>query len=423
MQPRYAGLALAAFTVCFAACSNASPPAPPLTGSSAVTRPSLASAVTPTPSVYVYAVNYASNDVAQYGFIPSTHAMVKLAPNFALPAGCNPVQMALVPAIYSAFVSCYGGSILPLRLTKRRTLEASGVAPVAVASPLAIVAPGTGTPNRLYAALYNSGTPSKPSGGIAELFYSKTSLKLLKIYPAAYYPGEMAFHTSSAGVSQLFVAAPYDRGSCASSTPGGTIEVWTQGAGGTLTGQPSTPICRFFWNVVVAGNDVFAAGYNFLKGFALPARSPMTVPAPPWAKTGKGPTNNPQPYLGTMSLVMNQPNPTAALEGHTTAQINFATANSDATVSIFDDTGRLQATVPIGNGEVFAGLTSVGFKPPLKIGKGTYDKISFIVSKDNLVVNGANEITKSTVSLAKIPIGNEPQSVQAAADAEFGPYH
>ncbi|MBV8490503.1 MAG: hypothetical protein JO199_08240 [Candidatus Eremiobacteraeota bacterium] len=420
MQRRPTALALAFLGACIAACSSGTPVAPPGTAFRDLDHRVPRAAATP--SLYFYAANYGSNDVAQYGFIPSTHAVVRLAANYALPGGCGPVDIALVPKILRAFVSCYGGSVIPLIVTKQRTLASSSVAPVALPSPLALIAPTTGTANRLYAALYSTNnSPTNPKGGIAELSYTAKSLTVLKVYSGGYYPGEMAFYTGSTGVSQLFVSAPFDLSTCAASSSKGAIEVWTQAANGSLTAQPSIPICAWFWNLAVAGNALFAAGPDFLKGFSLPARKPMKVPAPVWAAKGKGPTSYPQPYLYNISALFIQPTPPAQ-RGRATAEVSFATANSNATLTIFNGAGQVRVTIQLPSGVASLGRCIL-LSPPITIDDVEYNHLWLSIVGDDLVIGGTNDTASSlqAVTIAKVALGNEPQSVTAAAAAEFPP--
>lgn len=330
------------FISCVAAAAACSQPpvssAVPVPATHAM-RPEASRPAAATPVQYFYTVNYNSNDVSQVGVYTSKPYLKLIAPNVPMPSACNPDSLAIAHLQPLLFVSCNGGSIVTLKIDPTTyKLSASKIKPVPVASPLYLIAPATGAKGQLYADGYN--------GDLYQLSYTAKVLKMLHKYTTtSIYPDQMAFYTSAAGTSTLFVAAPYDSTTCGA-TMSGDIVPWQQNSDGSLVEQAVIPACSTAYHVVVAGNNLFWAAANYLGGYSLTKHTTLSIPAPPWAATSKGPSYYPDDMTVVQTLSQQR-----NAHGSDTDWV-FITAGTDGYVTAFDEGGKVRFRSPIaGNRE------------------------------------------------------------------------
>lgn len=387
------------FLLCLAVVAACSQPSAP----SAIPAPenqALRPAVTGKPLLYFYTVNYNSNDVSQIALYTSKPYLKTIAPNVAMPSGCNPDSLAIAHALPLLFVSCNGGSIVTLKIDPTTyKLSASKIKPVPVASPLYLIAPSTGAKGQLYADGYN--------GQLYQLAYTSTSLKVRHTYATtSIYPDQMAFYTGAAGASTLFVAAPYDQTACGSTTTSGDIVPWQQNADGSLVEQTVIPACSTAYHVVVAGSNLFWAAANYLGGYSLTKHATLTIPAPPWAATTGGPS-----YYPDDMTVVQTVSQTRHADGSDTDWV-FLTAGTDGYMTAYDEGGKVRFRSPIaGNRE--EGSHCSKLQNGVLINGVAYANFCINVDGDDINVYGVTKDGKK-VHIVHLHPGSLPYELEVA---------
>ena len=398
----------AALLALAAACSNGTSttsPAVPFTGSASSRTPGLRPHAAASPLAYLYVANYYGNDIAQLVF-SNDGKIAPIAPNYPMPSGCAPDAVALVPKLDIALVACYGGSVNLLDIWAHGVLHASAVAPLPVPSPLQVLAPAHGVPNRAYVDGY---------GKLSALSYSKTSLKLLHAYATSSYPDGMAFYVNPEGHARLFVASA-DQEQCGSATVSGDVEQWVQTRTGLLTQSNSIRTCAFVSSVAVARDRLFWAGSSVFGGYDLITNKPLPSPSPLWPAYA-GPGTNP---MG-MTAVIPSPVPSPAVlrprygGSPYSATGEMQVARSDGTIQIVDaDTFKPVVTWKVAKGQVISGGMCEDYAargdPPSKgviVNGKSYRRLCWHIEGDTIDVYGITS-TGAAVVFETFTAGNLP---------------
>jgi hypothetical protein len=392
---------LALLVAVVAACSQSSGPVAP----SARLQPSLVliPATRATPIGFFYGVNFASNDVSQF-VLQSGGRIRRIAIRYALPPKCHPDDIVLAGP-YRAFVTCYGGPVVMLKIGADHTVASSGVAPVPVSSPLSIIAPQTGVPGRLYVDGF---------GKLSVLAYTGASLRTIKTYKTGFYPDEMTLYTDRYGTSTLYVAAN-ETALCGAHNVSGAIEAWTQNRGGFLSRGDPIATCGRTFNVIAFQHYLLWAGPGALGWYDL-NRSKTLSPPPPFWPAQQGPQYSPAAMSVSKPIASSAPGSWSVTTKTGQNVVDGTTFTSSVTLA-----GRSPATQPVAAGQCqdFALPTD----PPSKalIVNGTaYRQLCWHFEGNDLVVAGIELQSNATHVLARIGNGDRPVAIEFRKAGDYG---
>lgn len=360
---------------------------------------------------YYYALR--SRAISQWALQPSIkHGAVQFASDYELPSGCKaPSAVRIVASKNRAFVAC-AGEILPLALNAKHALATSNQRPFKVAGVVSLIAPESGIPDLLYA--------DTSGGQIVALSYAGKTLKRVGTYQmSSSGPSEMAFYTGAHG-SALYVAAFADQDGC--NGPGGAIDVWTQGANGSLTAAMPIQDCNNAMHVVIAGSTLYWAGFSEIGAYNLATSTAISPLPAPWLKTKNGPSLNPD----SMTVARQQYASNAALAPRGIDRVSFATAGSYGGIVLFGSDGKVAAKLPAPRGVskdddvecVCYGTVVAG--PPVTIDGETFDILCWQATDAGIVITGhlAGDAYEHFVNINTVPYADVVE-IASATDGDF----